>query len=336
VKVNVLITGAAGNQAHFIWRALKASDLNLRIIGCNYDHNGAGLFQSDAGYVVPAAKDSSYVSKIIDLCNLERVQIIMVGNMAEMRVLSEHRDFILQQSGAVVVTSPVDVLTRMEDKWQLTKYLQSEGFDHPRSVLPGDEEVLSKFLDEVLFPYVVKERFGAGSRNLAIARTKKELDFALDSLNEPILQEYLYPDDQEYTVGVFMNIRSEPVASIVMKRELNLGMTWKAQVLPDSELGAYCERVLERSGCIGPCNVQLRLTKRGPIVFEVNPRFSTTTSARPYFGYNDAEMCIRHFVFNEEIHRPVIRGGRLFRIVEDVFVEDADFERVRTAGFIGR
>ena len=55
VTVNVLITGCAGNQAHFIWSALKRSSLSLRIIGCNYDHLGAGLYQFDAGYVVPPA-----------------------------------------------------------------------------------------------------------------------------------------------------------------------------------------------------------------------------------------------------------------------------------------
>jgi carbamoyl-phosphate synthase large subunit len=334
VTINVLITGAAGNQAHFIWKALVQSELNLRIIGCNHDHDGVGLYQFDVGYVVPAAKDPAYVSKIIEICKREGVHIIMVGNMAEMRVLAQHKDFIKEESGAFVVTSPFEVLQAMEDKWKLTKYLQRRGFDFPRSVLPNDQTELERFLDNVQFPYVVKDRFGAGSQGIAIVRNKKQLDYFVETIPNPVIQEYLYPDDEEYTVGVFLCSSGKPAASIVVRRQLMHGMTWKAQVLPQSEIGDYCERVLEHSGCIGPCNVQLRLTDRGPIVFEVNPRFSTTTSARPHYGYNDAEMSIRHFVLHEEIRRPVIRGGRFFRVIEDVFVEEKDFEYVRSTGRI--
>src|SRR5437868_6246021 len=82
----------------------------------------------------------------------------------------------------------------------------------------------------------------------------------------------------------------------------------------------------QSADCLGPMNVQLRLTARGPVVSEVNPRFSSTTSASPHYGYNEAEMCIRHFVHREEIVRPKIRSGRFFRVVEEVFVSEEELE----------
>jgi carbamoyl-phosphate synthase large subunit len=335
VSVNVLLTGAGGNLAYFIRKALLCSGLDLRIVACDHSHNAVGLYQAEVGYVVPAAEDPTYTAKVLEICRRERIHIILIGGMAEMRVLAQNRDRIREAAGAFVVTSPPDVLRRMEDKWELTRYLARAGFDFPRSILPGgDTAALEKFLDETPFPYVVKDRFGAGSQNVVVARNKKQLTYQVEAIPNPVIQEYLYPEDEEYTVGVFVCADGTPSASIVMKRQLGLGMTMKAQVLADSDLGPYCERMLANSGCVGPCNVQLRRTARGPVAFEVNPRFSSTTSARTHYGYNDAAMCIRHFVLKQEIERPAIRGGRFFRVIEEVFVDEETFDLLKKEGRI--
>ena len=231
--INVLITGAAGNLAHFIWTALMKSDLKFRVVGCNYDPDGVGLFQFDVGYIVPPAKSQGYVKKILQICREERVQILMVGNSAELRVLARNKDLIMEESEAFVVASPIDVLQKMDDKWELIQFLKDSGFAYPRSVLPGEGIELEQFLDEIPFPYVVKDRFGAGSQNLAVVRNKKQLIYAIESVPNAVIQEYIFPDHEEFTVGVFLCSDGKPAASIAMKRQLNLGMTWKAQVLPN-------------------------------------------------------------------------------------------------------
>jgi carbamoyl-phosphate synthase large subunit len=202
------------------------------------------------------------------------------------------------------------------------------GFDYPRSVLPEDNEQVKKFVETNQFPLIVKDRFGAGSKGVAVVKNQKDLDYYLSTIPNAVLQEYLSPDDEEYTIGLFMNKHHQPCASIVMKRDLGLGMTMKAQVLPNSTLGAYCEKIMKNLNCIGPANVQLRVTERGPVVFEINPRFSSTTSARPLFGYNDVEMSIREFVLNQPVERPIIKGGRFLRMIQDVYIPDEKFEKL--------
>ncbi len=334
MPINVLVTGAAGNLAHFIYKALMCSGLEVNVVGCNYSHDGVGLYQFDTGYVVPPAKDPAYLPRIIEICRRERIHIVFLGNMAEMRVLAQNRERVEEETGAFVVTSPYETLRRMEDKWETVRYLGRIGFDYPRSVLPEEDKSLERFLDEVAFPYVVKDRFGAGSQGVAIAGDRRQLGYLVETIPNPVIQEYLYPDDEEYTVGVFLGLDGKAAASIVMKRQLGLGMTMKAEVLPESDLGAYCERMLEDSGCIGPCNVQLRRTERGPVAFEINPRFSSTTSARTHFGYNDVAMCLRHFVLGEAVKRPAVTGGRFYRIIEEVLVNEESFARLKTEGRI--
>jgi carbamoyl-phosphate synthase large subunit len=70
------------------------------------------------------------------------------------------------------------------------------------------------------------------------------------------------------------------------------------------------------------------------VVFEVNPRFSSTTSARAHYGYNEPEMSIRHLVLGEDLERPVIRPGRFFRVIEEVHVDEDAYQQLRQRGLI--
>lgn len=329
MRVNVLITGAGGNLGHFIKEALIQSSLDYRIIGCDWSADALGLYQADVGYVVPPAKSDEYVPQIIKICQDEEVHIIMAGGMAEMHILAENKALIKEKARSFVVASDSEDLKRMEDKWELTRYLKTINYDYPESILPGCNEELEKFIAKYQFPLIVKDRLGAGSKGVAVVRNQKDLEYYISTIPNAIVQEYLYPDNEEYTVGVFMNAAYKPCASIVMKRDLGLGMTFKARVLPNSNLGPYCESIFQDLKCIGPANVQLRLTDRGPVVFEINPRFSSSTSARPLFGYNDVEMSIKAFVLNEPITRPVIRDGRFYRMIQEVYIPETEFENLK-------
>jgi carbamoyl-phosphate synthase large subunit len=328
MKVNVLITGAGGNLGHFIKEALIHSSLSYRIIGCDWSPNALGLYQADIGYVVPPAKSAEYLDEIIKICQKEDVHIIMAGGMLEMHMLAQNKELIKEMSGAFVVSSAPEDLKRMEDKWELTQSLKRMNYDYPRSTLPNSKDEIESFIQTYKFPFIIKDRFGAGSKGVAVVKNQKDLDYFLTTIPNAILQEYLYPDDEEYTVGVFTNASHQPCASIVMKRDLGLGMTFKAQVLPNSYLGAHCEKIVQNMNCIGPANVQLRVTDRGPVVFEINPRFSSSTSARPLFGYNDVEMSIKEFVLKEPVARPQIKEGRFLRMINDVYISNKDFEKL--------
>ena len=43
---------------------------------------------------------------------------------------------------------------------------------------------------------------------------------------------------------------------------------------------------------LGATNFQLKLTKKGPVIFEINPRFSGTTHIRSLFGLNEIDIIL--------------------------------------------
>ena len=72
-----------------------------------------------------------------------------------------------------------------------------------------------------------------------------------------------------------------------MLRRLTGGFTGWAKVIRDDETSRMCERIAEGLDLRGSMNVQLRLTDKGPRVFEINPRFSSTVLMRHRLGYSD-------------------------------------------------
>src|SRR5207248_1111678 len=138
----------------------------------------------------------------------------------------------------------------------------------------NDTKGVVQLIDTFGFPLVAKPCRGSGSQNLFKVRSQMDIEYILTLGKEMILQEYLRPDDEEYTVAVFTAKDGRQAGAISFKRELFAGNTYRAWVNHNSAVIEEAEAVVEALKPFGPCNVQLRLTERGPVTFEVNPRFS--------------------------------------------------------------
>jgi carbamoyl-phosphate synthase large subunit len=60
------------------------------------------------------------------------------------------------------------------------------------------------------------------------------------------------------------------------------------------------------------------------VPFEINARFSSTTSMRACFGYNEVEMALRCYVLGERIEPPPPRRGRALRFWDEFYLFAAD------------
>ncbi len=61
------------------------------------------------------------------------------------------------------------------------------------------------------------------------------------------------------------------------------------------------QRIAAALGVQSAVNIQCRLVNGEIYVFEINPRFSGTTSLRAMIGYNEPDVLIRHHVLGEDI-----------------------------------
>src|SRR5262249_4812811 len=152
------------------------------------------------------------------------------------------------------VSSP-RVVAIADDKYETFRFLKDHGFPYPESCLPGEEDAL---IERVGFPLVVKPRVGARSVGVHVVRDRAELARRIAEVQNPVIQQHLATADEEYTAGVLC-FEGQVEASIVMRRDLRDGNTYRAYVEPFPELNAAVQEIGQRLAPHGPANFQFRL-----------------------------------------------------------------------------
>lgn len=351
-RTTVVVTavGGGGNGEQLV-KALRLADHHdYEIIGTDMSAASKGLYETDHAYIVPPARDAGYLDALLRICDRHEARVLLTGSEPELRVVSRARQ-VLAERDVFVPMNPQNVIDMCMDKVKTSAFLQAHGFSVPRwePVRSADDLECIPFAPAVLKPSVG----GGGSANLFLAQTREELltfgMYLLRLYKEFIVQEYVGTPDSEYTVGVLRTMDGELVNSIALRRDLRSAISSKIRVpnqtdradLGDTlvvssgfshgEIGRYpevaapCEKIAESLDARGSINVQCRFVNGEVQVFEINPRFSGTTSLRAMVGYNEPDLLIRHHLYGEAapIHFPY-RSGWILRGLSEVLVPEGE------------
>jgi len=306
----VLVTGAGALLGQGIIRSLQQSSLGAHIVSVDPSPYSAGLYWTDKSYLVPFANDPSYIERIREILTIEKPDVVLVGTDVELPVFAESRELLEKEHATHVIVSSPRVIDIANDKYLTFEFLREAGFDYPASCLVGETDAL---VAQVGFPLVVKPRVGARSVGMSVVKDREQLAQAIAGRPDVVIQECVGESDQEYTASAIV-FDGRCSASIVMRRDLRDGNTYRAFVEEYPELNVIVKRLGEALGAYGPANFQFRIDDAGRVkVFEINGRFSGTTPLRAQAGFNEVEMCIRHVLFGEAIVEPPVEKMAIFR-----------------------
>jgi carbamoyl-phosphate synthase large subunit len=152
------------------------------------------------------------------------------------------------------------------DKWAFFTNLEGDAFPVPATGLASAEGVPG--------PWIVKPRFGRGSRNVVRCRTRAQLASALRQVPDPIVQTELA--GTEFTCDTLVD-RTGAIVAIAprWRTETRGGISVKGTTFEDTEVSNVVSLALKATGLIGPANVQGFVTEDGGVaIHEINPRFS--------------------------------------------------------------
>jgi carbamoyl-phosphate synthase large subunit len=250
--------------------------------------------------------------------------------------MAKHRQRIEAASGAKVIINEPDLVDAFLDKWATVHLLAAHDLPVPESAPADDPQRLDGFRERHGYPFILKGRRGSGSQHVHVVKDGDTLELLLRTVPQPMVQEYLWPDDEEYTIGVYRSQRSGYVGQIVFRRTLAAGLTYKAEVVRDDEIERVCRAVVDEFDLWGPVNIQLRKTESGVRIFEINLRFSSSAVMRAHFGFNEPEMCLRDHVLGEQLEEPVIRHGTALRYWDEVYLESHEYAPIPGGRRTGR
>jgi carbamoyl-phosphate synthase large subunit len=257
------------------------------------------------------------------ICSAEGVRIILPGSEKELELLARHADLLRVETGAIVVASPPSVLRVAMDKLETCRFLETAGLNFPRYAKADAPDEIERLIDAVGFPLIAKPCRGTGARGVVKVGSREEIVAIRATGVETVVQEYLRPDHEEYSAEVYTLKNGQQTGTICYRRgQLIAGDTYKARILSHPAAEAEALAVAKALRPAGPCNVQLRVTERGPVTFEINPRFSGGVSMRAHFGYNEVEMAIRDLVLNEPVPQPRTHSGLALRFWEEMYLDE--------------
>ena len=319
--IRVLVTGVGSLLGQGILKSIQDSTLDCYITGTDYFPSAVGLYWVDKGYILPdilkpEISELHWIEVLINVIKQEEIEIVVPGLDFEIPILARNKSTIEKQTNATLLVSSEEVVKIGDDKWETVNYLKNNNFNYPNSTLPNAVE---SFTQSNPFPFIVKPRFGHTSENVFLVKNKKELNVALSACDKPIVQEHLGDPYQEYTCGATF-IDNEIITIISLRRTLKNGNTRQAFCEKTDEIDAYIRKLTLSLKPYGPVNFQLRLTDRGPVVFEINPRFSGTTPIRALFGVNEVEAVIKNLSATEPKGQYEEKEGVVIRYFDNQYI----------------
>lgn len=304
--MNILVSGIASDIGFGVGRILRSNNWKGKIHGIDIQSDHAGIFIYDYCTIAPRADEVDYLDWLTEYIILNNIKIFIPTSEAEIsKIAQEGLDKI---SDAIIIKTNDLVIQKSLDKHECLRYLASCGILVP-------EHGLLKEGKPKAYPVIVKPRSGQGSKR--VCKVYSESELPVDLGESLVWQDYLSPDNEEYTCPVF---RSPATGTrvLIVKRELQGGFTSKGEVIDNSQIKKYVESIANALELDGVMNVQLRLTKEGPRLFEINPRLSSTLVFRDKMGFCDLEwllsQCLGMPIAN---YTPPTTGTRFYRGVQE-------------------
>ncbi len=319
--IKVLVTGAGALLGQGIIRSLKWSSLKTQIVAVDPSPLSAGLYWGDAYDLLPLASAPQYLVKVEELLRKHQPDIMMIGTDIELPIFAKNKIDLEKKFQTKIVVSSQALIDIANDKYLTFQFLKKNGFSFPASILPGEEQ---RLVEQVGFPLIVKPRVGARSIGVNKVTTYEELRQALAKVENPVIQEYVGSDEGEYTAGLIC-FDGEVKGSIIMRRDLRDGNTYRAFVEKDSIYDRELRRIALSLNPYGPINLQFRVDKAGNVkIFEINSRFSGTTPLRARAGFNEVEFCIQSILNGVKDFSYNIRDVTILRHWSETVVEKSN------------
>ena len=284
--VNILVTGAGGGVGQGIIKSIKLiDDIDINIIAADMSPLASGLYGGNQAMLVPAASSKDYFDVISKICTENNVDYYFPGTDVELLKAADFAAELYQKCQTETAVCPKSVIEIADDKYSTYEFLVKNGFDAPDTKFPKDVD-----LNSLQYPVIIKPKVGCRSIGVYKVDNAQAAKVAIDSVDAPVIQEYL--DGDEFTCTV-VAVKDKISDVLCLKRDLRAGDTYRAFPEKNSTIENYVKALAIKLGIYGSCNFQLRLDNGVPKLFEINSRFSGTTPFCAQLGFNPVEFYLK-------------------------------------------
>jgi len=286
MKINILVTGCGGDIGQSVGKILLKADFINNLFGIDVSDRNAAQFIYPYFSVGLPCSDPGYLESLERFIKINAIDIIIPISEPELRFFSK-RNILSNIGSAKMITASSLAMEVGFDKFKTAEFLKEKGLPFPKTVLAKSWKEIENF------PVILKTKSGSGSKDIYKINSKEDFFCHMrKTTDDYIIQEFLSNDYGEFTCGVFRSTDKE-IRTQIFKRELVGGFSGYGEVIENNLITNLLEEIAIKLDLLGSINVQLRMNENLPMVFEINPRFSSTVLFRHLFGFKDLEWTIK-------------------------------------------
>ena len=259
---NILITSISKKVPliNSVINSAKKIDAEIKVIGGDSDKNCIGAYFVDDFWEMPLINNLNK-KDLLYLCKKNNIGLIIPTRDGELEFLSKLRGDLLNH-GIIVLVSEPESIVQCTDK---LKFSTIKGI----SAISSSETINDIHAET----YVVKERFGAGSKSIGINLTKNDALRHAEKLLNPIFQPFIA--GEEISIDAYITFEGHLKGLIMRRRDLVIdGESQVTTTFIDDVLENKLKKIISKLNLRGPVVLQAIIDgKNTPQLIECNPRF---------------------------------------------------------------
>lgn len=268
-KNNVLISsaGAKASLINAVKHAAKRTPHRPFVIAGDTNPYAHTKYVADGFIHLPPTTQEN-LEAIVEVCRDNHIGLVIPTRDGELDFWARNRATFESHGTAVLVSDPQAIATSV-DKLAFAEF----GAANKLPIIPAWEE------PEGSGTFVVKERYGAGSRSIGLNLSKSDAEIHAEKLSHPIYQPFI--EGREISVDAWLDRRHKVKGLVLRERnEVANGESVVTTTFRDPELESECVKVLESLPLRGPVVLQLIVDQAGhPHIIELNARFGGASTA---------------------------------------------------------
>jgi len=305
MKINLLVTSSSAKVPLMmaLRTAVKKISPKSNIIAADINKSVISSYFTDEFWVMPKTSEDN-LQEIIDGCLQHGVNYLLPTRDAELLFWARHKE-LFSEKGINVLVAPKKAIEVCLDKLKFSLF----GKQHDLPFIMASKELSSLNAER----FVVKERFGAGSKSVFLdLSSQKALRYA-SRLKEPIFQPYI--EGEEISIDAWLDKNSKVKGLVMRKREYVVhGESQVTTTFRNSSLEETARDVLERLELTGPVVMQAIIDSDGKMhIIECNPRFGGASTASLAAGLDSLFWSLLESIRGDVPDYPFIRISKELR-----------------------
>lgn len=331
------------------FRCLKENhERNIKIVGCDISDDRFMSAVVDKYYQVPRYDENGYIDKILEICLIEKVDIVFPQISMELE-LFRNRLSDFEKTGVKVAISSKDTLAVANNKYLLYEEMKRNGLKTPEYYRVCSKRTLLEAVEKLGYPkkdVCVKVSDSSGSRGIRlISANKSKADIFLNEKPSSLfvsLEEMISIIDEctkkenlpemfameafpgcEYTVDLLAD--KGKVVCMAGRRNMvsSMSIAQESTVEEKAEAFKLCEQIVSLLELDGNIGFDFMLDVNDvPVFTDLNPRITATIILYAAAGVNFPYLRVKQLL-KEKMEIPKAKVGvSLIRKYNDILVDE--------------